>query len=493
MKLSFARLFLLGVVALFIGRLSYISEPYGISVDESTYLSISEVLHSGGTLYKDVVDRKPPGLFAAYFGIGSVFGVWNIHALHFVFFLITLAIALGLRRLSLRLTNHQFSANWVFVAYCLFSSCFPREIISANAEYLMLACLIWAFIWVERSTFVAFLLMSVSILCKQYSVLIFLPYLAMRWIQQRGRFRDEFFLFCFAQILFGGLVAAYFYWRGALEEFIYYSFLDGLHYVSGSRRVENHSTSGLVAVSGMFFSWLPLWIGAAVLGFKRRSIFDLSLVAAAIGALVTIFLSGRYYTHYFIPFLAFMTVFGVLGILQIEQKRWQKALVGLSIFIFLGYAFFNLERELVSQGWSFTREKQKRLETVADWIKRNSQSSDRIAVWGMASQIYVMSQRGSGTRFVFADFVSGRQPGLKSDVSLPTPGASEKYIEDLVHKSPQYIIDTSSASINDYQWFPLERAVSIHSEVEKRYELVPNDTGFLIWRLSLRENVKGEL
>src|SRR3989338_11712450 len=81
------------LLILVLGRLSFWTEPYGVNVDESTYMAISEVSSFGGTLYVDAVDRKPPGLFWFFEIIGNLFGPWNIHALHIVFLFLALFLA----------------------------------------------------------------------------------------------------------------------------------------------------------------------------------------------------------------------------------------------------------------------------------------------------------------------------------------------------------------------------------------------------------------
>ncbi len=481
------RLLLWGLVILIIGRLCYWTEPYGVSVDESTYMAIAETIQNGGVLYESAVDRKPPALFFFYAGLGLIFGPWNIHALHIVFLFIFLGIGLGLRQLSRRLTNDITSPDIVFFSFCLFSACFPREILSSNAEMLMVLSLIIGLLFYPRHCFLAGIFFSLSVFFKQYSVLIFGPFLLVHDVLRRGAFRREWLL-----TLGGGLAGAlpfviYFYAHHAFDAFMHYTFFDGVQYVAGPRADDGRAPSGLLATLGMLAAWLPLWIGLArTLRLSRNTHSSLNAkeilpwLAVILGSAVTIYLSGRYYTHYFFPLVAFLSLLGGLGLSLLKQGPLKPVLMALSLFIFVGFSFFNVQRDRF-MSHSFTRQKQQLMQDLSVWIQQESEPTDRIVVWGMASQIYTMSERGSGTRFIFADFVAGRQPGLHSATAAPSPGTEAQFISDLRNNRPRYIIDTSPAKLNDYQWFPLSRNPSLYSEVQATYRRRELELPFEVW------------
>ncbi|MDB5039264.1 MAG: hypothetical protein JWQ35_2792 [Bacteriovoracaceae bacterium] len=478
------RVFVL-LMILVVGRLCYLSEPYGVSVDESTYLSMAEVLHHGGTLYKDVVDRKPPALIWTYQLIGDLFGSWNIHAVHFVFFLILLGL-LGFCILIVRELRGGSTAILLSAGlYALFSSCFPREVLSANAEYPMTLFLAGAIFLLFKSAekkrylfvFISFCLAAISTLFKQYGALIFaFVYLSFSIVELRQNamsFKTQVKALFVGILGLGfvyGLVCFYFVQKGAFKEFIYYFGVDGFKYIAQSRTLENRDTSAWIAILGMLVSWPALWWGASKsVGIFRRDPKGISLICGAVGALITAFLSGRYYTHYFVPLIWFLSILSAIGLEQVFREK-KKTIIILSLLPFCFYVFFNFDREALSHKWSFTKQKQKELINVGSWIKDHTDPTDRIVVWGMASQLYLLSERGSGTRFVFSDFVSGRQPGYKSDISVPLPNAMEEFLTDLEKQKPKVIIDTSSASMNDYQWFPFTRFSLLKSYVNLYYE-----------------------
>lgn len=492
--MRYLRLALVVVAICLAGRLCYFSEPFGVSVDESTYLAMSEVLNSGGVLYKDVVDRKPPALIWTYQFISKVFGQWNIHAVHFVFFVMILFLAYLAGLVLKRVGESAESSRRAVLLFAIYSSCFPREILSANAEIPMLIFLALSLLAFlkgsqERNNlwiFVSALLAAASCFFKQYGILIYAP-IYVGWVlyerRTLGFWRKHLTAFVGVVSGFGlvvGIVSLYFVSQNAWAEFLRYFALDGLRYVASSRLVQNHATSAWGAIFGMLGSWPLLWW--SVVQALRQSISweRWILILGTLGSLATVFLSGRYYTHYFIPVIWFLCLLapGVLQSVWSKRKLWVLALV---VPPFTFYAWFNLERERVSEKWSFTREKQAKIRSLGAWIGENSDPKDRLVVWGMASQIYVLAERGSGTRFVFADFISGRQPGYRSEVSIPTPGTTEEFLSDLRDKRPRFFIDTSSADLNDYQWFPPSRFSELFAFLNNDYQKKADIAGFGVW------------
>jgi hypothetical protein len=90
-------------VILALGRCVYLLEPWGISVDESTYLAVAEAWHRYGTLYVDAIDRKPPLVYGLYYIVGKIFGFWNIHGPHITAFAITLSLCWIAEKISQKL------------------------------------------------------------------------------------------------------------------------------------------------------------------------------------------------------------------------------------------------------------------------------------------------------------------------------------------------------------------------------------------------------
>ncbi len=486
---------LLILFILLVGRLTFLVEPLGVSLDESNYLAFAEKLSQGGVLYIDAIDRKAPGIFWLYGAIAGVGGSWNLFAVHATFFvLVTLLCVLA----------YRIGGKTAAILYAIFSACFPREVISCNAELPMLLFLILSqLLWVKairpvegrRLGFAVAsgICLGIAILFKQYAVLIFggmaltiLFYERAEWRQRVGHWISISSVAAVGVIAVWASVYFHFRLQGADEAFWNHVLFDGLQYVGSSREVKNEQTGPWIAIGGMLASWPLLWWA----GFFRarawtfKSAHDAAALGAGLGALLTIFLSGRYYTHYFVPLIWYFSIWAAPAVHELWKRRgsYRFLVVAFSLFPFLFYSFFNLERDRFSKSWSFSRENQAKVQRVGNWIRENSQPTDRILVWGMAPQLYVTSERGASGRFIFADYVSGRIPGFKSPESRPLPGAMEKYLEDLEKNPPLYFVDTSSAGLNDYQFFPLDRFTDLKKAIETQYEFLRTQEGIGIWR-----------
>lgn len=484
---------------LLLGRLCFFTEPFGVSVDESTYMTLAEIIRSGGTPYVDAVDRKPVGLFWLYAGLGGLGGDWNIHFIHAVFFLIALLCCLMFLLFD-RFQGGPDSPGWKgAILFAIFSSCFPREIISSNAEWPMLLLLTLGIYFFVKGSFyrqswaliLAGVLLAASAFMKQYSVVIF-GLFWIPWLLSSKRRGDGGILRGLREaglVLFGalgvlGAVTAYFWKANALSEFINYCFLDGMHYVAESRSIENKSTSFMLATVGMLLSWPLLWILLSKT-LRKRDESNLLLwptLGAFAGALITAYLSGRYYSHYFVPVVWFLSFLAAMSLPRLEDwKSWKWTWALAAALPFALYILLNVERDRFTKA-VFSKGRQEQILQLSQWIKHETSSEDRILVWGMASQIYVASERGSASRFIFADFPSGRQPGMASSESRPTPGAMEIYLEDVQIKRPKIFVDTSSAELNDYQHFPLARFPNLEEVIKQNYEGPETVAGFQVWR-----------
>jgi len=488
MNLSVGRLFLFVLLILICGRLSLFTEPLGISVDESTYLTMAERVSAGGTLYVDAVDRKPPGLIWTYQGIASLFGTWNIHAIHFVFLLLSALISM----LAFWVTRRHESA----LLAAAYSTCLTREVYSANAEILMLLLLALSFLFFVKAMeferphfrliFLASLLGSASILFKQYGGIVYaLIYLVGMTIFARKRgpsltekIKDQFGALGIAAasvFIILGSVSFYFKSRGALEEFWNWYLLDGLKYIQQDASQFNNQFKVVWIFLGILLAWFPLWILAVRMFRQERNRFLALATGGLVGSFITVVLSGRYYTHYFIPVIWFLVI---LATMRSLNRRWMMlAFLPYLVFIPLNYA-----RELLPWSWAFDKSKQSAIYELGEWIERHSFPEDRIVVWGMASQIYVASHRGSATRFIFSDFVSGRLPGYKSAASIPIPGSMQIFLREIQENKPKFLIDTSTANINDYGNFPLKRFPPLEELVHSKFSLVDRVAGFDVYK-----------
>lgn len=504
MKLKSAELqSLLGIILiLIIGRMVFLTEPYGVSVDESTYLAVAEAWDHYGTPYVDGVDRKPPLLYGLYWLTGKVFGFFNIHGVHLVFFLWALGTCLlgaaFARKLWPRL-NFWFAAT----VLALVSATFPREFISSNGEiasvpFLFLAG--WALLKSfeeERGgriwgwAFAAGFIIAMGALMKQ---VIVVPFLLMSlFVAARELRRASAVLVAGAlgAIIFFGLVYGFFVWKNAVDDFILWNFKDNFAYVQDGNRLESFGRPIWSSLGLSLLAWPIYWLGFGKRFFKPLkdvSREDLAAFGMVLGGWLLIPLSGRLFAHYFVP-LGFVLAVAAAGPLQnyMVHPKWRRLVVLGLMLPFTVCVLVSTYREEVQSYFTkpptFDRATQAKLVEVAGRIHRETQEGDRIVVWGMASQLYVLSGRGSGTRFIPADYVSGRMGGFsKATRHSFVERNLGMYLKDFETKKPALIVDTNEAALNDYQYFPMKDYPALWTYVQENYIYLGREAGIGLWK-----------
>ncbi|HEY3358929.1 MAG TPA: hypothetical protein VGQ83_37110 [Polyangia bacterium] len=484
-------------------RLAWLTEPYGVSVDESTYMAMGEVVARGGVPYVDALDRKPPGLFWLFAAVGRVMGPWNIHGVHLFAFGMTALLALGAALVARRLGGARLGVA-AGLLYAVFSGCFSREIASANAEYPMLiltvlaaGCLLWSRPGERVARSAAWALAgaaaaAVGTLFKQYGALIYAPmylaWAASMWRADPAGRRSRRAAAAAAASL-AGLALVYvpvglWFWRVHAADALWrWAVLDGFGYMGAGWRDRALFADGAYTMLGLAAAWAPLWLGLATpTPLRRTGAFRIMLWGGA-GALATAFLSGRYFSHYFVPAAWFAALLGAAGLrAQWRASRRRRALlVVLTAWSVVFFTTLNAGRDAFYDGWKFNRARQAQLAAAGQWIRAQVPPGETIAVWGAASQLYVLAQRGSGTRHIITDLVSGRQPGFDSGVSRPVPGALETFLGDLARNRPAAFVDTAPAGLNDYGHFPLGRFPRLAAYVQERYAKRATVGGLDIW------------
>jgi hypothetical protein len=351
-------------IILIVGRLAYVLEPHGISVDEFTYLATAEAWTHYGRLYVDAIDRKPPLLYGLYALIGSFCGQWNIHAIHLFYLLMTFAFCLIAEKISQLLENPP-PKGLTAIVYAIISSSFPREFISCNSELALLLPLGIAFLIlldpkkIERSSpgefffwiFLAGGLTATATLCKEIALLPFAFTCTSLFIVLLIQKAYQRSLLLVISALFGlgtvyALTCLKFYLAGSLDDFIFWNWTDNVAYIQQSFNAEDLSRPILEPLLAVIAAW-PVYSLAFFLWYKkaatsRASLQTYLLLGAVLGAFACIYVSGRLFAHYFVPLSWFLAIASSRGISELLQtkvsKRW--TILGLAIpfvFFFLTY------------------------------------------------------------------------------------------------------------------------------------------------------------
>lgn len=104
--------------------------------------------------------------------------------------------------------------------------------------------------------------------------------------------------------------------------------------------------------------------------------------------------------------------------------------------------------------------------SIAEDLKQMSTGSDRLVVWGWEDDLYILSGLPGGTAEIaiggfIPNYIQRKYPSY----------TREKFIEDLIHNKPRFIIDTPSplTELYDSYIFSVENYPDIYEVIQKNY------------------------
>lgn len=396
------RLFLFICFLFFVLRLPSIFEPYWYG-DEGVYLTLGQGIRKGLILYRQIHDNKPPTLYylaalgQSVSGFRFILFLWMIPTIY-VFY--------------------RFSKNKLATLLFLVLGSVPLiEGNIANAEiFMLLPTILSVFLFLSQKYFLAGLSLGFAFTFK-VPVVAELGFLCL-WLLVFN-FKKPKLLFTYYVLLITGFLlpialwTVYFYLKGALPQFLFAALLQNFGYLS-SWTTGTHSgfaTGGGLMTRAFFLllSWFFLYFFHRRKFLNRHTLFLLAWLAAAFfGAL----LSARPYPHYLIQVLPPLCL---LLSLSLQDRRL--LLVPLVLFLLiLRYKFYfyptlsyysnfysyivNLKSEASYR--SFFGNNVNQTYDIANYIKKNSQKSDRIFIWGDEPYIYALSNRLPASRYTVA-------------------------------------------------------------------------------------------
>jgi 4-amino-4-deoxy-L-arabinose transferase-like glycosyltransferase len=490
-----------------------------LSSDEAAYAAVADAMQRGAVLYRDIVDHKPPAIFDVYLASARLLGPYNTQLAHLLVVLAVLLTACALARAARRLWPDD-RAGWVAaLLFVVFSTTLPDfDALAANCELFLLAAQAAAFAWLLSSwrsgrpgAFVLFgvgLLTGVAVVFKyQGAVFLAVPAAALALEAWSGRRSVPFALGGLALVLAGTLVVPGLYlaraWaEGGLSDWWFwfrfnFTYIDagpgGLDAVGlGLFRTLLVATAaflpyafGLAGAWGTLRAWRGRWrpgAGRPGSGLWGRT---LAVVWLAVSA-VAVVPGYRFFGHYFhlvLPALSLLAA-GPLVAFWDRFGRLRPALVALVVVP----AAVALSIATVLQGAVMGRlDPKPPYAVVAARLRQLSGPDDGIFVWGHSVEVYVLSRRPAGTRFIFCDYLTGTSPGTASQKGLsdPTPNvvplAWSQLFDDLERRRPRLFVDLSPAGWNSYDRFPVSRYPLLAAYLKARYRERSRVAGVVIY------------
>ncbi|MCP4135099.1 MAG: hypothetical protein GY754_29280 [bacterium] len=520
---NYLLLLLIGIAIL---RIPGLFQPI-LDMDESVFSEFANIILSGGIPYIDALDNKPPLIYYFFAAVYSLFGMGSLAAVHGVTTLVVMATALMVYFLG-RETAGKRTGLFAALIFTALAHTYEPKYISTNAETLMnLPLVIASFIFIKyrqlsiKNIFPLMLsgfCIGIAILINYKAGIIAVVFILFSLInsffplsslsQTRNRFLGEsarLFITGFAACLPIGIILLYFYHINCLDEFLYWGFSYNFGYISsGTQSVPFIKT---FARTGAFvLCCAPAWF--IIIPFlKKKLFFHCKSLASGDGSsihrnfffILTWFgfsfyaaaLGGRTYGHYFIQLIIPLAVLSAMAVTvyfypgnedpdSIPGRDFRKTkaffwgfLCLVTVACFIGRINIGLTYELVHYP---NRDAVPAFETVGTYIKKNSSAADKIFAWGWATPVYHFAERRCSSRFLIADFVSGRVFGTPNDSDNIRNEFSKKVMKDflieLKEKPPVYFIDTAPSHFFGYGRFPLKKYPELAEIIQEEYKLV---------------------
>ncbi|HZT69661.1 MAG TPA: glycosyltransferase family 39 protein [Terriglobia bacterium] len=469
------------------------SLSYPIGRDQATYSVIGRGLVHGASLYRDLWDNKPPGIFYIYAFIVKIFGtvLWSIGLLDILWLL---AISFCIFRFTERSLGKAaaFLAVQVNVAMHIRAGYWDAGqpetflMLFVFASYLMIAeqdgahrlkaayagALFGAAFWIKYNAiaFAPFLLLTPYFQITEPRSSEQAPSPVFVWRKETIRvvwFGAGFLMI--SAILVSGLLFSG-AWSGFLEE----QFQVLPRYAATAFAVAPHYW---MWVAGRIKTWLGIWTlcaapAAFVIAWKRRQLSRLApVLTGAAGGFAALTVQLRYQPYYFETCYPFFAIFwAYLALLLFDAalllarkftaRRWQAARVltwvafanliaiclpGPVLRIVVNYKAFNEWRRdpahfYSNYAWPGAAEDFRDVLRVINYLKRVPDAAAGVFVWGNEPLIYYLSDYRPPARFIW-------------DLPLISPWGLPDWRKELVQRlsqtRPRFIIVARGDEIHD--------------------------------------------
>ncbi|MCI0693113.1 glycosyltransferase family 39 protein [candidate division KSB1 bacterium] len=481
-----------------------------IDEDEAWYATAARVINSGGLLYRDAVDLKPPLIFHFYAFSFSIFGD-DLRILHGVTVLWVLATAFVMARITSRLTEQAEAPYLSALLYVLFTPTFVPQALATNGEILMnlpLALSVFWFLESERasssspvgfaqteslrSVLLSGIFCGFAFLFKYQSGIllgVLLAYLLgiKPWLPHR---RPEKAAFVQSLFLFGGFVSmlvmlfGLFRYLGNWEDFYFWGwqynfiFMSDFTWAYFFKRFFDLTPRFVVV-------WLILWIfGFAAVKRALRSPREILagqhlVILWLAGSALAVCIGGKFFGHYYIQLLPPLAILAAVSLAawwrangKVHYIKWRR--VAVLVGIFLPPIIY------LATNW---REEQKRrrgenqyIQNLAMEVQKLSGDGDKIFIWGRIPELYYFSQRLPASRFITCNFVVGMNTYNYNDRAAQYdyamgPRLLDWLLHDLAVNRPKLIIDTSPQNFRQYGKYPLAEMAPLRDFLQRNYRM----------------------
>jgi hypothetical protein len=440
------------------------------------------VVRSGGVLYRDIFDRKPPLPPLAY---AASFWLTDSTDIRLMRVLVTLFLALGgllVAHDAFRRHGTTTAAWWggtLFVAGAM--AFFPADAGAANYAHFALLPGTAALLWTRRAhwgwALAGGVALGLAILTRQSWLLASVA--AIYSAQRVGRWRNPVLVLVSAAVTVGttALYAPFdAFWEWNVTNSPGFVFAGAGIFVSVGR--------GLV--SSMIFVGFHL---AAVVGLwwsvRRRNPFtaagreDRDLWLWLLTGLAAAAAGFRFFGHYWMQVLPPVVVLATPMLTSLSGTARRRALAATAVGGAFAFA-------LLFVPGSFHHRPDPA--DLAGYLRAHTTDGESVFVWGSYPEVLVRAERLPAGALVHTDFVTGRSGGRQNPeetLPLATPGALDLMMDHLRADPPKLVLDTSTALGLGYRHYPLTLIPEVEAFVTSGYHRVDVVDGVTVWQRNL--------
>lgn len=438
------------------------------------------VVRSGGTLYRDIFDRKPPLPPLAY---AASFSLTNSTDVRPMRVLVTILLALGGLLMA-----HEAKRRWGTNAHAAWAgtlfvtgamALFPADAGGANYAHFALLPGAAALLWSRRPQWfwglAAGVAFGLALLTRQSWLLAFPAAVYSAW--RAGHWRNIGLLAAgtAATVSTVALYAPF----GAYWE---WNFTNSPGFVLAAAGIGISVLRGL-ASSAAFIGFhitmsACLWLSLRTRNpLKSAGRDDRDLWLWLLSGLAAVAAGFRFFGHYWLQVLPPLVVLTTPVVVSFAGRTRRLAIAGVAAPAALAFAL------LFVPGSFHDRPNPTNL---AAYVSANTSEDERVFIWGSFPEVLVEAERLPAGALVHTDFVTGRSGGREDPevtLALATPGALQIMMDDLHARPPQLVLDTSTATDLGYVNYPMTLFPEVASFVSDNYEQVAEVGGVTVWQL----------
>jgi len=491
-----SRTWLVVIAVAFALRLPAFNDRF-YSNDEATYSAIAAKLVSGGTMYADAVDHKPPGIAWLYTGMFRIGGLYHLRPIRLLLAAIVALTGIAVGELARSLTGEPLAriAGLLYVA--LSATGFAPHTQAANTELFSnfpitlaavamwkqsrtngsMQALAWAILAGMCTAAATLFRYQVALAGAAWLVSLFVP-------QRRPHAFEAVAGLAVGFAAVGAAIIVGFWTAGHLDDFLFWGWRYNFQYIA-SVPFQQEAIRFAIGSLPIVVAWLPAIV---LLAWARRTttLPWLWLVAMCVAVSV----GGRFFGNYFLvvaPPLAVLAGAGAAALYTSGARRWLGVLTAAATTLAVVSA-------LAVPAWDLLDPAATRLDTAyrdaGEWLNSHTAPDDRILVWGDSAQLYVYSQRLMATRFAFTNYHAGiiwgtnAIPGSAHPAvpSLVVPRAWTELLDDIARTPPALIVDAAAGGLHDFEGHELEKYPQLWTIVQNQYRYETTRSGIRIYR-----------